>query len=100
MTTPRYVRMPDGRLVAVPTPVTPPEPVEEAEPEEEEEEEEEEEKPEYPETEISEEAMDDLFGVSEEDIMGPKPKPKKPKPRLRRTIRPYYPPGPSIISPG
>lgn len=107
----RYVRGPDGRLVAVPTPISPPE--KEAIEEEEEdgisdlfegpkkedmsdlvdtsdetevsEEDvmgEEEEGPE-----LTEEDEDDLFGVSEEDAMEELPRP--PKPKIRRTIKRY-----------
>ena len=68
MTTPRYIRMPDGRLVAVPspitpvTPVTPPEEVEPTmlpEPEEEE-----------VEVEPREDGFSDILDVTEEDIVG------------------------------
>jgi len=101
MTTPRYIRTPDGKLVAVPTPITPPEEVEEVE-------EAEEEKDELSDVfevteedvlgkdednipqELTEEDEDDLFGVPEPDAVEEPPKPKKPK--LRRTIKRFPPP--------
>ena len=100
MTMPGYIRTPDGKLVAMPTPVPAPEEVEE-------EVEEEGTRDEVsdildvteedvmgtdgdnPPQELDDEDMEDLFGVSEEDIMGYPPKPKKPK--IRRTTK-YYPP--------
>ena len=115
MTLPRYIRTPDGRLVAVPMSITPPEEVEPItlpEPEEEveprddgfsdildvteedvmgtegvalPEEEDNDDLFSVPE----EEDMGDLFGVSEADAMEYPPKPKKPK--IRRTTK-YYPP--------
>lgn len=106
----RYVRGPDGQLVAVPEPISPPEPV----PEEEEREEPREDGfsdildvteedivgtegvalPDEEDTEDlfsvpEEEGTDDLFGVKEADAMEYPPKPKKP--RIRRTTK-YYPP--------
>lgn len=99
MTTPRYVRGPDGQLVAVPEPVSPPEEVEEVEEEEKDElgdvfEVTEEdvmgkEEDNIPQ-ELEEEDEDWLFGVSEPDAVEEPPKPKKPK--LRRTIKRYPPP--------
>ena len=117
---PGYIRTPDGRLVAIPTPVTPLE-----EETEEEEGDDLSDLFEVPktgdlsdlmdasgETEVSEEDViggdadmsedllesdaemteedeEDLFGVSEADVMGYKPKPRKPK--IMRTTK-YYPP--------
>jgi len=118
----RYVRTSDGRLVAVPSPApTPlPEPEEEVEdrfaaPQQEgfvpaprDEGTRDENKDLFevteedilgspsdnPKQELDDEDMDDLFGVDEADIMGEPPRPPKPKRRLiRRTNRPYYPPG-------
>jgi len=123
MTTPRYVRMPDGRLVAVPTPVPPPEAVEPITPPEPEVEEEAEPRDDgfseildVTEEDIigtegvalpEEEDNEDLFGVPEEEDMGglfgvsepeeestKPPKPKKPK--IRRTTK-YYPPPPTTL---
>jgi len=122
MTTPRYVRMPDGRLVAVPTPVTPPEAVEPITPPEPEVVEEAEPRDDgfsdvldvteediigtegvaLPEEEDNEdlfgvpeeEDMGDLFGVKEADAMEYPPKPKKPK--IKRTGK-YYPPPPTTL---
>jgi len=124
MTTPRYVRTPDGRLVAVPTPITPPEavepitppePEEEVEPREDgfsdildvteedvmgtegvalPEEEENEDLFSVPEEEDEEDSINGLFGVSEEEAMEYPPKPKKPK--IRRTTK-YYPPPPTTL---
>ena len=122
MTTPRYVRMPDGRLVAVPAPVSPPEEgepitppglevVEEAEEE----------------VEPRDDGFSDILDVTEEDVMGtegvalpeeednedlfsvPEEEdtgdlfgvseadameypPKPKKPQIRRTTKPYPPP--------
>ena len=120
MTTPRYIRTPDGRIVAVPAPVTPleevepitppePEVVEEAEPRDDgfsdvldvkEEDIIGSEGVALPEEEDNEdlfsvpeeEDMGDLFGVREEEVMEYPPKPKKPKPRFRRVVKPYPPP--------
>ena len=47
--------------------------------------------------ELDEKDMDDLFGVSEEDIMGEPPRPPKPKPLFRRTVRPYNPQPPNVL---
>ncbi len=123
MTTPRYVRGPDGQLVAVPAPITPPEevePITPLEPEVEEsprddgfsdildvteedvlgtegvalpDEEDNEDLFSVPE----EEDMGDLFGVKEPEDEEYPPKPKKPK--IRRTTKQYPPPPGSIISP-
>ena len=120
MTTSRYVRTPDGRLVAVPTsitppeevePITPPEPEEEVEPRDDgfsdlldvteedvmgtegvalPEEEENEDLFSVPEEEDEEEGINSLFGVSEADAMEYPPKPQKPK--FRRVVKPYPPP--------
>jgi len=120
MTLPRYIRTPDGRLVAVPMSITPPEEVEPItlpEPEEEveprddgfsdildvteedvmgtegvalPEEEDNEDLFGVPE----EEDTGDLFGVSEADAMEYPPKPKKPQ--IRRTTK-YYPPPPTTL---
>ena len=47
---------------------------------------------------LDEEAMDDLFGVSREDIIGAEPEERKPKPRLiRRTTKRDYSPPPTIL---
>ena len=116
MTLPRYIRTPDGRLVAVPMSITPPEEVEPItlpEPEEEveprddgfsdildvteedvmgtegvalPEEEDNEDLFGVPE----EEDTGDLFGVSEADAMEYPSKPKKPQ--IRRTTKQYPPP--------
>jgi len=124
MTIPRYIRTPDGRLVAVPTPISPPkvEPVEEREEPEEKAVETREEprareegedelsevfevteedvlgKPEdnIPQ-ELTEEDEEYLFGVSEPDAVEEPPKPKRKL--FRRTRRPYSPPSQSIIGP-
>lgn len=115
----RYVRGPDGQIVAVPEPVVPVEEVEEEEPEGEgdgisdlfetpkredvsdvfEVSEETEVSPEdvlgedEPDPELTEEDEDALFGVSEADVMGEAPEPPKPqKPKLRRTIKRFPPP--------
>lgn len=102
----RYVRGPDGRLVAVPTPITPPE---EVEPEEVEEEGSRDDVSDVlevseddvmgtdadnPRQELDDDDMEDLFGVSNEDIMGYPPKPKKTK--IRRTTK-YYPTPPTTL---
>jgi len=115
----RYVRTPDGRLVAVPAPVAPteevePTPEEEVEPRDDgfsdildvtEEDIIGTEGVALPEEEdngdlfsVPEEEDDgDLFGVSEADAMEYPSKPKKPK--IMRTTK-YYPPPPgSVISP-
>lgn len=113
---PRYVRTPDGRLVAVPAPVVPPEEVEEVEEVEEEPSErgavdEAAEMTEVSEEDVlgkpednldQEEDLSDLFEVG--DIMGDAPEqPQRPKPKrrlIRRTNRRYLPPQPpGIISP-
>jgi len=116
MTLPRYIRTPDGRLVAVPTSITPPEevdPITLPEPEEEveprddgfsdildvteedvmgtegvalPEEEDNDDLFSVPE----EEDTGDLFGVKEEEAMEYPPKPQKPK--FRRVVKPYPPP--------
>jgi len=111
----RYVRTPDGRLVAVPAPVAPteevePTPEEEVEPRDDgfsdildvteediigtegvalPEEEDNEDLFSAPEEDTS-----DLFGVNEEEAMEYPPKPKKPK--IRRTTK-YYPPPPTTL---
>ena len=108
MTTPRYVRMPDGRLVVVPAPVSPPEEVEPRDdgfsdildvteedvmgtegvalPEEEDNEDL---------FDTPEEDMGSLFpGVSEEEPVESPPQPKTPK--IRRTTK-YYPPPPTTL---
>ena len=115
----RYVRAPDGRLVAVPAPITPPEvaePIILPEPEEE--------GPredgfseilDVTEEDIvgtegvalpDEEDNEDLFSVPEEDMGGlfpgvseeePVESPPKPqKPKIRRTTK-YYPPPPTTL---
>ena len=114
MTMPGYIRTPDGKLVAMPTPVPAPERVEEEEavaprddgfsdildvteedvmgtegvalPEEEENED----LFSVPEEEDEEEGINSLFGVSEADAMEYPPKPQKPK--FRRVVKPYPPP--------
>lgn len=127
MTTPRYIRMPDGRLVAVPTPVvSPPEEVEPTilpEPEEREEPEEEVEPRDDGFSDIldvteediigtegvalpEEEDNEDLFGVSEEedmsDLFGVSEEeameyPPKPKKPKIRRTTKYYPPPPTTL---
>ena len=119
----RYVRTPDGRLVAVPTLITPPEEVEPITPPVLGEVEEEVEPrddgfsdildvteedivgtegvalPEEEDNEdlfsVPEEEAGDLFGVKEEEAMEYPPKPKKPK--IRRTSKYYPPPPPTTL---
>ena len=118
MTMPGYIKTPDGKLVAMPTPVPAPERVEEEEvvaprddgfsdildvteedvmgtegvalPEEEDNED----LFSVSEDEDEEEGINDLFGVSEEEAMEYPPKPKKPQ--IRRTTK-YYPPPPTTL---
>ena len=125
MTLPRYIRTPDGRLVAVPTSITPPEEVEPItlpEPEEE--------------VEPRDDGFSDILDVTEEDVMGTEGvalpeeednedlfgvpeeeedeeeginglfgvseeeameyQPKPKKPKIRRTTK-YYPPPPTTL---
>ncbi len=119
MTTPtRFVRGSDGRLVAIPTPVSPPEEVEPVTlpvPEEVEGEPREDgfsdildvteediigtEGVALPEEEdnedlfsVPEEDTSDLFGVREEEAMGESEQPRRPKPKFRRVVKPFPPP--------
>ena len=115
MTTERFVRGPDGKLVSVAVP-TPPQEVVEVEEVEEGEVVEGETEPGAvddvsdvvsvseedvlgrPEDNLDpDEDLSDLFEVSDEDIMGPAPQPEKPKPRVRRIIRRIPPTPPTTL---